>query len=192
MACLLSFLKPGTRIVTVSDSDVLRSAPRERNPAGPLCYLAHEIGSGHWFGYIWNEDVARFIGLIQAGHTVASCLHADTLPELTGILVGNLRVPPATFAKVDLILFMHAQYGGDGYRRRVAAVYEAVPGRSGEDAHALLYTWEPSSDTFAASDHVAAPERGKHAKALLMGLLKRGVRDFARVRAEIARFAALS
>ena len=185
MACLLSFLKPGTRIVTVSDSDVLRSAPRERNPAGPLCYLAHEIGSGHYYGYIWNEDVSHFLALTQAGHTIASCLHADTLPELTGILVGNLRVPPATFAKVDLILFMNAQYGGDGYRRRVAAVYEADPE---EQAHVLLYKWEPSSDTHTASDHMTTPPPWKDAKELLTGLLKQGVRDFAQVRAEIAGF----
>jgi hypothetical protein len=191
MACLLSFLKPGTRIVAVSDPTCLRSAPAD--PSRPFCYLAHEIGSGHYHGYIWNEDVSRFLALAQAGHTVASCLHADTLPELTGILVDNLRVPAALLARVHLILFMHVQHGANnGYRRRVATLYETAPGRSGKEDHAHVYKWEPTTDAFVQSAGLNAPERWNAAKDLLRGLRKKGVRDFARVRAEIVGFAGLS
>ena len=184
MACLLSFLKPGVRIVTVSDSSVLQTAPAKAGER--LCYLAHELGHGHHYGYISNaEDVSRFLSLRQEGHIVASCLHADTLPELTSILVKDLRVPASALAAVDLLLFIHVDRGIGGSRRRVATVYEG--GHAGQ-GHALVYQREPSSDTFSATAELAVPGRWGAAKELLTALARKGVREFAQVREEIAGF----
>ena len=138
---------------------------------------------------IYAEAVSRFLGLAQAGHIVASCLHADTLPELKGILEGDLGVPPAALGRVDLIVFMHVRHGGSGYERRVAAVYGAAQDDLGNRAHTLLYQWKSSDDTFAAAQEpVADPAMTSAARDLLGGLVKKGVRDFGRVRKEIAGF----
>ena len=86
---LLGLLPPEVPLVTVDRSQVIREGLKK--PADePACYLAHEIGSGHWYGYIWGQDVADFLRLIDGRRRIASCLHADTLDELTARL---LRTP---------------------------------------------------------------------------------------------------
>jgi len=150
MASLLHLLPPGVRIVTVDPPGVI--AEGLARPADePLCYLAHEIGSGHWFGYIWRRDVAAFLSLIGGPRRVASCLHADTLEELADILCSPpLEVSREALGRVGLILFMHVRPGRRDYRRRVAAFHEA----DGQGGHRLLYRWDERSDAF---EPAAAP-----------------------------------
>ncbi len=184
MACLLSFLPPGTRIVTVSDSSVLQARPAD--PRNPLCYLAHEIGSGHYYGYIWGEEAARFFELAQEGHRLASCLHADTLPELTTILTGHLDVQAAALAQVDLVLFMHV---ASGCRRRAALVYESVQKPRGEREHRLIYERDADSDTFVSHERAGVDAKEiAAAEEFLRRLRREGVREFAQVRREIVGF----
>jgi hypothetical protein len=97
------------------------------------CSLAHEIGSGQWYGYIWGDQVREFIDLKQRGHRLAACLHADTLDELTQILcTPPLSCSSEEVQAFDLILFIHVLPQG----RRVVAVHE-VRG----DAHREVFTW---------------------------------------------------
>lgn len=130
MAALLGFLSPGVRIETVSDASVL-----DGEPDGPTCYLVHEIGSGPYYAYLWDDDVTRFLDKAGDGRSsVASNLHADTMEELTGSLVGQLDVPRDTLANVDLILFIRMRRGMGGVRRWVNEVW--VSNRAGDDASA--------------------------------------------------------
>jgi hypothetical protein len=156
-----------------------------------VCYLAHEIGSGHYYGYIWNQDVTRFLSLVEPGRTIASCLHADTLEELSSILIQGLRVPAEALARVDLLLFMHVDRSLST-RRRVATVYESAS----DSKHTLLYQWRPSGDSFEALGPSAllprlAERNGRTAaavlkqmdaaKEMLAGMVKEGERGFERV-----------
>ncbi len=153
MASLLHLLPPGTRIVTVDGPRVLADAAG-RHPAEPECYLAHEIGSGHWYGYVWGRAVADFLALIEGPRRVASCLHADTLEEMTGILCSPpLGVSRDALARVGLILFIHVRPGPLGVKRRVAAFHEA----DGAGGHRLAFRWDERRDAFA---QVAAPNDG--------------------------------
>ncbi len=137
MACLLSFLPPGERIVTVTDPDELAA------PAGPECYLCHEIGPGHWYGYLWGKRAARYLALVRQGRLAAS-LHADSVAELTDQLLGpEVGAAPSDLARVDLLLFM-VRAGG---RRRLAAVFEADPGD--EPSFTQSIRWQPETDSFA-------------------------------------------
>jgi len=155
MATLLHFLPPGVPIVTVDSPRVI--AEDMGHTIEPSCYLAHEIGSGHWFGYIWRRDVADFLSLISGPRRIASCLHADTLDELTSILCAPpLNVPQELLGRVGLILFMHV---APGHRRRVATFYEA----DGQGGHRLLFEWDKPSDTFRqAGDLPDAAELGRY------------------------------
>ena len=56
----------------------------------PECYLVHEIGDGHWYGYLWGPAVAQYVSLVGGPRRIASCLHADTLSELTQILAQEI------------------------------------------------------------------------------------------------------
>jgi hypothetical protein len=152
LACLLNALPARVQLVTV---DRLRACPAGGEDAKPVdspavldqasqfepgqaCFLVHEIGAGHWYGYLWGPPVAQFVELAGRGHLIASCLHADTREQLTEALTAPpLNVAPAALAAVDLLLFMHV----GGGRRRVATVWDAHEGD-----HRLLWQWEPGRD----------------------------------------------
>lgn len=143
MAALLHLLPPGVRIVTVEHPGLPAEALRRRPE--PECYLAHEIGSGHWYGYIWGRAVGDFVRLVEGPRRVASCLHADTLEELRGILSSPpLGVSGEALGRVGLILFMHVRHSRRGLLRRVAAFHEA----DGQGGHRLLYRWDEGADAF--------------------------------------------
>lgn len=180
LACLLAMLPPGERIVTVSDRSVLRHA-RSRDASDKLCYLAHEIGSGSWYGYIWGRDVVDFLDLMGHGHRVASCIHADTLDELHGILVDDLSVPEAAFNSLDLLLFMHMDGGHFGRRRRVITFYD-----KGEAEHALTYEWDGRDDSFRRANG-QREELGDYLD-FIHQLVSEDVRDFAESRARFVQF----
>lgn len=144
MAAILNFLPPEVPIVTVDHPGVIADGIAG-DPRQPACYLVHEIGAGHYYGYLWGPDVARFLGLIEDRRRIASCLHADTLEELTDVVCSPpLGASPQALARVGLILFMHVDVQGAGPRRRVATFYEADP----SGTHRLLFQWDPASDTF--------------------------------------------
>jgi len=132
LANLLVLLPPNERIVTWSPADAIASGTS-------TCYLAHEIGAGHWYGYIWEADVRDFLARRSACDRVASCLHADTLEELQGILCGPpLHVTPEALNGLGLVLFIHIL---PGHRRRVATVYEAT-----EEGHRLAFALDDGGD----------------------------------------------
>lgn len=182
MAALLSFLPPGVRLVTVSSPEVLH-----RGYDAPVCFLPHEIGSGPWFGYLWGRDVARLFALTRRGHAFASCLHADTLPELKRILCGReLAVAPEDFARVGLLAFLRIGRRGLGVVRRVSHVYVASP--AGDPT--LRWEWREANDGFAyrgggSEDPPDAPLTPGEAKALLTDLQRRNRRTLSEVRAAV-------
>jgi hypothetical protein len=166
MAALLNFLPPGVPIGTVDGSRVIR-AGLAQPAAEPAYYLAHEIGSGDWYGYIWGRDVANFFSLIDGQRRIASCLHADTLEELTGILCSPpLRVTRETLGRVGVILFMHVAPATRGYRRRVASFWES----NGQGGHRLVFQWGRGTDTFERTGELREPARLKRYDGFLQGL----------------------
>lgn len=176
LAALLGFLPEGVPIITVDHPDAIAAGERAD---GPRCYLAHEIGSGHWYGYIWGPVVGRYLGLAGGEHIVTSCLHADTIEEVHDTLHAcTLGDPEGALQGIELILFMHVDRSSGGIRRRVASVYRKDGmGRT----HEPVSRWDPANDCFeqlAASPSVRAQELAD----FLIELAERGVREFAQVR----------
>lgn len=162
LAALLAFLPPGRRIITVDDERALRGVP-----AGS-CLLAHEIGSGPYYGYLWGTGARRFFERIGPGVSAASCIHADTPDELRGILCGPaVGISGEGFAAIDLLVFLRLEYTRSGARRRVASVYEA----DGSAGHRQIVGWDERTDAFAWQ---GAPgrwaERAGETRRLLEGL----------------------
>ena len=163
LANLLALLPPGEEIVTYSDQSVVEPTARK-------CYLAHEIGAGHWYGYILGGEVKAFLSLADDGHRLAGCIHADTLEELAGIFSSPpLTVSAEQMRCLDLVLFIHVM---PGQQRRVVAVHEAVPG-----GYRLAFSWDDDKSQFV-----------RHGSSALMERLGSGEEEYQRRLEAVRRF----
>jgi hypothetical protein len=160
-------------------------AERVETRAEPRCYLVHEIGDGHWYGYLWGPDVARFLSLIDGSRRIASCLHADTLDELTAILGSPpLGVAREALARVGLILFMHVRRTRAGYQRRVATFYQS----DGQGGHRLLFQWVAQSDTFRQTAALPDPDGLSRYAQFVQDLVDTDTRHFEPLRRKVHAF----
>jgi len=184
MAALLGFLPPDVPIVTVDRPELIADGLR-RDSERAACYLVHEIGSGHWYGYLWGRHVAEYLRLIDGPRRIASCLHADTLEELTAILCSApLHVRPADLGRVNLVLFMHVDRASGAIRRRVAAFHEA----EGDGRHRLRFRWDERADRFETVGEL--PDAGELApyREFLAGLVARNEFEGQAVRRRVIEF----
>jgi len=179
MASLLGFLAPGRPIITVQSAAALSRPSPDDDPV----YLVHEIGSGAWYGYLWGPAVGRYIALAAGpggggggGGSIASCLHADTVEEMRGILTSPpLSAEPADLDRVALMLFI----ARDGDRHRVTTMNVSAQGEGegegeGEGGgHACLFEWDERSGS-----HLRVGGGGDDAVAPLCELLGTGTPEF--------------
>lgn len=191
MAALLSFLPPGERIATVSGPEVLRRVERGGMP-GPTTLLAHEIGSGHWFGYIWGRQAARFFAAWRHGARRVTCLHSDD-PEQTAEALRALGVADQDLAHVALQLYMRVSGGWARPLRRVASLHARLAGRL-----RALYRWRAEDDALQLAmprgevcalladqgdgDGGDLNRRWREREEMLAALAADGPRDYADVR----------
>ncbi len=178
LAALLGFLPDGLPIITV---DGPRDVAAAKQATSPACYLVHEIGSGHWYGYLWGASVARYLALADGPHVVASCLHADTLQGVYDVLTAPpLEVSVETLLGIDFLLFMHVDGEARGYQRRVAAIYESD--REARE-HWLVSEWDEERDAHT----MVLPVGGGAVKMarVLQEMVEAGVVEYGEVRAKL-------
>ncbi|HUT75863.1 MAG TPA: hypothetical protein VM221_13635 [Armatimonadota bacterium] len=182
MAAILAFLPPDMEISTVDGERVIAGADSAGKPGARRCYLAHEIGAGHWYGYIWGRAVREYLDLARRGHMIATGLHADTLPQLRDILLSPpLGVEEDALATLGFTLFVAADRCGREVRRRVSAVHAGAAA----DAPAL-FRWDRRSDRFrreADLDAQVPPAERAALRELLGNLQRQQVRRIEDVRA---------
>jgi hypothetical protein len=126
MCALLNFLPDECAIRAVADEHVLATAAG--TPPGSTCYIAHEIGAGPYFAYVWGAQARQFFATGSAGHTIASNLHTDTLSELYDQLCGDNGVPEAHVRAVTLKTFIACEGAGWRARRILGTVYSSIDG----------------------------------------------------------------
>jgi len=119
LGAILNLLPPGERLVTVAGSEVLRSAPQK-----PACFLVHEIGSGPYYGYIWDDDVPAFFGKAAEGYRIAATIHADDAGEVREEL-SFLDVSDELLSHVAVMAFIQAEWRGWKTRHTVHSIYES-------------------------------------------------------------------
>jgi hypothetical protein len=178
MCALLNFLPDHTAIRAV-DGPVVLAAGRRDDRAGDTCYLAHEIGAGHWYAYIWGREARDFFRLAAQGHIIASNLHADTLEETHDQLCRENGVDPAHLDAVILKVYLSMQrMKGWNVRRWVGRVYE-----SDGTGDRLLWVGD-GNGTFArqADSVTVSPEEEKTLARFLTLLLCQNVRHVKDVR----------
>ncbi|HRU07416.1 MAG TPA: hypothetical protein P5137_16755, partial [Candidatus Brocadiia bacterium] len=117
MAALLAFLPPGEKLRTVGAG--ASRVPRGHSDHRAECLLSHEIGRGHYFGYIWGAEAHVFFQALRRGVRIASNVHADDLEDLFRELTApDIDAGPFELDRLDLILFMAMRHGADGPIRR--------------------------------------------------------------------------
>lgn len=187
LANALCMLPPGERIITTKSDSVIQRAA-ERAPSEPECYLAHEIGAGRWYGYIWGRVVRDFFRLMETGRRIASCLHADTLEEAEAILQRPpLFVDPELINLLGLVGFVQ-MVDVSPPKRRLVHLYSRAPGVG----LLLAFRWRASDDAY---EMVADPQRFAIDSARLelatdfaRSLADEGVYMFEDVRARVVEF----
>jgi hypothetical protein len=178
MCALLNFVPSETAIVPVGEPAVLTRAARDTRH-GETCYLAHEIGAGHYFAYVWGAQARAFFALAGQGHIVASNLHADTLSETYDQLCGENGVSRDDVERVTLKIYLRVdRVGRWDVRRRVSQVYE---GGSGEDR--LLWRGGENGAFARVGESERVSRRAETTQAeLLSALLEQDTRRIADVR----------
>lgn len=125
MCALLNFLPDHTAIRVVDHPKVLMSGKRDTYP-GDTCYLAHEIGSGSYYAYVWGNEARAFFSLAAQGHIIASNLHADTLEQTQDQLCLENGVEQFHLDAVNLKVYIKTELtGGWNMQRWISMVYES-------------------------------------------------------------------
>jgi hypothetical protein len=178
MCALLNFLPDGTAIRPVADASVLARGLQDVQ-YGRTCYLAHEIGAGYWYAYVWGESARALFQLAANGHIVASNLHADTLAQTRAQLCRENGVPRAHLDAVTLKVYLGMARGLGGRTRRwVQRVYES------DGARDCLLVERERGGTFrqvAESGLVTQAQEAEYA-SLLSALWQQGHRTVEEVR----------
>jgi hypothetical protein len=125
MCALLNFLPDDTILRPVGSRTAPEAGQQDAHPARTV-HLAHEIGRGPYYAYVWGEEARAFFRLAAQGHLIASNLHADTLEETRDQLCGKNGVPETHLNAVTLKVYLRVERTGEGRMRRwVRSVYES-------------------------------------------------------------------
>ncbi len=172
MVALMAFLPEDVAIQPIEGPVWLRRGLADA-AYGKTCYLAHEIGAGFYYAYLWDDQARAFFRLAGRGHLIASNLHADTLIEAQAQLVDEVGVAPEDLRAVTLKVFLRVARGPDfRLRRWVNTVYES------DGVHDRLIWQRAEKGRFArmAGSQLVDPEAEARARAFLERCLARDER----------------
>jgi len=188
MVALLNFL-PDEMVIRPIDGRISLLHALHDTEFGKTCYLAHEIGHGFYYGYVWGEQARQFMSLAGQGHTIASNLHADTLSELRAQLCEQNRVDPQDLSAVALKVFLRVARGHDFRPQRwVSYVFEAV---EGEDR--LIWTGHAPGIFKRQAESALISREAEHVCRELLEMLRaKGLRTMTQVRRAVVESLALS
>jgi hypothetical protein len=163
---MLNLLNPKQKIITVDGEKFLDGKTRK-----DYCFLAHEIGSGPYYSYIWGQKAKEFFSLVDKS-MIVSCVHSDTLKEMQKILIESGGIEKKDFQKIDLILFLKMFSRRGKTERRVSKIYENQGGK-----HVLIYRWDEEKDVFRKFNLSIFEEKFKEKTSIQLGKLFKKMLD---------------
>lgn len=180
MCALLNFVPIEMSLVAATSEAV-----HEATGSQPSCYVCHEIGSGHYFAYLWGHNLRDYCSLIDYGHMLATNLHADDPEEARDQVCGSNGVPIENFNRFELMIFMRMDVGSFTSKRWIDRVYSS----NGSCDHVLIYDAnqgvlpEPDSEGYLVdSGYVNA------CQVFLEEMLHSGVRTIEETRQHVVDF----
>jgi hypothetical protein len=174
MCALLNFVPKDAQLAPADGSAAIERGLK--SPAPRRCYLCHEIGSGSYYAYLWGEELRAYFRLPEAGHIMATNLHADTYDQAYRQVCGTNGVSADALRRMNLMFFLSVGREGFRSRRRMATVWES----DGREAHHPVFAGE-SPDRLDGSDLVSAEELAA-ARETIEAVLKSGARTIEEVR----------
>jgi len=192
MAALLGMLPQDEQIITASDIGAIETATAEAAGAAgenSVCLLAHEVGSGPWYAYIWGRSAVAFLKAKEEGLRIVTTLHADNPAQVEEVF-GRCGIGREKALSAELQLFI--QRLGMSSQRRVTAIYFNIGNRMQP-----VFQWDRKDDRLKAllteeelirkvsSTLAVAPNKFRNDwesyKELLMDLREQNINDFCAV-----------
>ncbi|MCX8065202.1 MAG: hypothetical protein N3G21_08525 [Candidatus Hydrogenedentes bacterium] len=133
MGALLNLVPADVELLPATESIVAEALNRKYHKR--CCFVCHEVGSGHWYAYLWGESLRNYFRLFELGHILATNLHADDIDEAYYQICTENRVPKTHFRKINLMYFIKIL---PGHRRIINKVYLS----DGVNEHRLVYDYE--------------------------------------------------
>lgn len=134
MCALLNFVPLNIPLIAATDQAVYQAANTRDLPARS-CYICHEIGSGHYFAYLWADALRAYCGLFEHGHILATNLHADNPGQAREQICDTNGVRSEHFNKFELLIFLRIENGYLKANRRIEEVYSS----DGSSGHELIF-----------------------------------------------------
>lgn len=178
MGALLNMVPRDTTLAAADSMNVIQHGLTETGQRH--CYICHEIGAGNYYAYLWGEPLRRWFALPDAGHMLASNLHADTYNEAREQICVTNGVAESNFRRVNLIYFLRVNYGPRQTTRRVTSIYES----DGVSAHRQVSA-QGKTDNPAANSRIVSQAGFEEAKEKINVLLSSGARTIQEVRTQL-------
>lgn len=167
---------PGTTTVPV----VGAGHGRDARATPRRCYICHEIGNGPYYAYLWGEELRAYFELPQAGHSLATNLHADTYEEARSQICAENGVSEAALRRLHLMFFLSVKRSGWSATRRIATVWES----DGSNAHKRIFASDGPDQEVKPGSLVSAQELAA-ARQAIDQILRSGARTIEEVRAAV-------
>ena len=137
MHALLSFIEADLLFVTALPGEVSSIG------ATKSCVISNELSGHPPPTYLWGDDLRAFFALGDAGHTLVSNVHADSLDEIHHQIVETNQVPEAQFRAINLLVFICLE-GGNPPQRRIKdtttrRIINKIYYSDGKEEHRLIY-----------------------------------------------------
>ncbi len=171
MGALLNFVPVD---VTLAPADGMDAVRRTHDADGRRCYICHEIGRGNYYAYLWGDELRAYFDLPEAGHMLATNLHADTYEQARDQICGDNDIPETALRRMNLMFFLEVHRGITGVRRRIAAVWES----DGQSEHRQI----ADRDRTPGDSQLVSTEALARAREAIDELLASGVQTIEQVR----------
>ncbi len=179
MGALLNFVP---RSIRLAPADGMATIERARAQTQPGCYICHEISNAAYYAYLWGASLRAYFGLADAGHMLATNLHADTYEQARDQICADNGVSETALWNVKLMFFLSVGGGWRRPRRRIERVWES----DGQGDHRLVFDAD-SSSTAIDSTRLVSPDDVERARRTIDQLVADGVHTIEETRAMILR-----
>jgi len=177
MGALLNFVPSDVELVAADGMAAIRAG---QVAVGRRCYICHEIGSGPYYAYLWGEPLRAYFKLPDAGHMLATNLHADTYHQAYDQICVDNGVPDQSLRHIQIMFFLVVQRNGWNTHRRISEIWES----NGHVPHQQVYD-SGVDRSLAELTRLVSPSQLEKARGDIEQLRASGVRRIEQVRAAV-------